>query len=117
VFSLLLFLLFIIIILVVVVIILVVVVIIKGDLNPESENCSVQKSPPCQIDFGNYDRCKREYRQYRYCRHQSWEVGCECHSDRTAAIGVAGLGERRRLAGTPPAGHSLQHRLHYFPTT
>jgi hypothetical protein len=27
-------------------------------------------------------------------------VTCGCHSDRTAPFGVAGLGERRRLAGT-----------------
>ena len=29
-----------------------------------------------------------------------WEMGYGCHSDRGGPFGVAGLGERRRLAGT-----------------
>jgi hypothetical protein len=38
---------------------------------------------------------------------EGWEVGCGCHSGRTAPFWVAGLGECRRLAGTTSG--SLQH--------
>jgi hypothetical protein len=39
--------------------------VLRVDLNPEPENCSVQKRTTYQNDFGNSDRCKREYLQYR----------------------------------------------------
>jgi hypothetical protein len=97
------------------------------DLNPESENCSVQKRPTYQNDFGNSDQCKRKYRQYRtWVEAGKWGG---CHSDRTASFGVAGLGERRSLAGTTSTPPSTTYvpsvhfgrnpaplELHYFPS-
>jgi hypothetical protein len=59
-------------------------------------------------------------------------VRCGCHSDKTAPLWVAALGQRRRLAGTTSRSPSTTHtirslellltqprpaRLHYFPFT
>jgi len=64
-------------------------------------------------DFGNSDRCKRGYRQYRtWVEAGGGEVVCRGAADRGGPFGVAGLGERRRLV--PPAGHPPHHMFRRY---
>jgi hypothetical protein len=68
---------------------------LRVHLNPGSENLDFLRTTTISVipTGANWNFCHTG-------PGLSWEVRCVCHSDRTAAFWVAGLGERRRLAGT-----------------
>ena len=82
--------------------------------------CSKLKGGPKPFRKSNwkkqirYFRCKRDYRQDgTWVEAEKWGVGI---TRRRATFGVAGLGERRRLAGTSSMCQPLQHMLTRTPS-